>query len=97
MIQKVVILEGATNSQLTKEIKVQGLDISLAKGEEAGFTGVTGQQAFLKVYFKGLAHPDLPLERFNAISPNKIGLRVTINQYHSDGINTSLTYENYGG
>jgi hypothetical protein len=96
-VQKVVILEGATNAQETKDVKVQGLDISLARVEEAGFTGVTGQQAFLKVYFNDRAHPDLPLDRFNADSPNKLGLRVTISQYHSDGVNTSLTYENYGG
>ncbi|MCK4489715.1 MAG: Ig-like domain-containing protein, partial [Anaerolineales bacterium] len=96
-VQKVMVLEGATNAQVTKNVKVQGLDISLVRVEEAGFTGVTGHQAFLKVYFKERAHPDLPLDRFNADSPNKLGLRVTISQYHSDGVNTSLTYENYGG
>jgi len=96
-VQRVVITEGVTNAQAAKDVKVHGLDISLARVEEAGFTGVTGQQAFLKIYFKDRAHPDLPLDRFNAISPNKLGLRVTISQYHSDGVNTSLTYENYGG
>ena len=96
-VQKVMVLEGTTNAQVTKNVKVQGIDISLVRVEEAGFTGVTGQQAFLKVYFKERTHPDLPLDRFNADSPNKLGLRVTISQYHSDGVNTSLTYENYGG
>lgn len=96
-IQKVTVIEGVTNTQMTKNVKVQGIDISLARVEEAGFTGVTGQQAFLKVYFKERIHPDLPLDRFNTTSPNKLGLRVTISQYHSDGVNTSVTYENYGG
>jgi len=96
-IQKVIVLEEETNTQVTKNVKVHGLDLSLVRVEEAGFTGVTGQQAFLKVYFKERTHPDLPLDRFNADSPNKLGLRVTISQYHSDGVNTSLTYENYGG
>jgi len=95
--QRVLITEGVTNAQVTKDVKVHGLDISLARVEEAGFTGVTGQQAFLKVYFKERTHPDLPLDRFNADSPNKLGLRVTISQYHSDGVNTSLTFEDTGG
>ena len=96
-VQKVVVLEGITNAQVTKDVNVHGLDISLARVEEAGFTGVTGQQAFLKIYFKDRTHPDLPLDRFNADDPNKLGLRVTINQYHSDGVNTSLTFEDIGG
>jgi len=96
-LQRVVILEGTTNAQETKDVKVHGLDIAIARVEEAGFTGVTGQQAFLKIYFKERAHPDLQLDRFNADSPNKLGLRVTISQYHSDGVNTSLTFENTGG
>jgi len=96
-VQKVVVLEEATNAQVSKDVKVQGLDISLARVEEAGFTGITGQQAFLKVYFKERTHPDLPLDRFNTDSPNKLGLRVTIRQYHSDGVNTSLTFEDTGG
>jgi len=95
--QLVVILEGVTNAQETKAVKVQGLDIGIARVEEAGFTGVTGQQAFLKIYFKDLAHPDLPLERFNADTPNKLGIRVTIWQYYSDGVNTSSTFKDTGG
>ncbi|MFL7812096.1 MAG: Ig-like domain-containing protein, partial [Anaerolineales bacterium] len=82
-IQKVTVIEGVTNTQATKNVNVQGIDISLARVEEAGFTGVTGQQAFLKVYFKERLHPDLPLDRFNDSSPNKLGLRVTISQYHA--------------
>jgi len=96
-IRQVVIVEGITNSQVTKAVQVHGLDIGIGRIKEAGFTGVTGQQAFFKIYFKELVHPDLPLDRFNADSPNKLGMRVTISQYHSDGVNTSLTYEQTGG
>lgn len=95
-LQEVVITEGRTQVQARKDIHVQGLDLALARVEEAGFTGVTGQQAFFKIYFKDLAHPGLPLDRFNAESPNKLGLRVTIRQYHSDGENKSLTFEETG-
>jgi len=95
-LQEVVIMEGGTQVQARKTIKVHGLDLALARVEEAGFTGVTGQQAFFKIYFKDLAHPSLPLDRFNAESPNKLGLRVTIRQYHSDGENKSLTFEQTG-
>lgn len=62
-VQRVVITEGVTNAQVTKDVIVHGIDISLARVEEAGFTGVTGQQAFLKIYFKERTHPELPLDR----------------------------------
>jgi len=96
VVHRVVIVEGTTHAEETKNVKVHGLDIAIARVEEAGFTGVTGQQAFLKIYFKERAHPDLQLDRFNIDSPNKLGLRVTIGQYHSDGVNTSLTFEDTG-
>ena len=95
-LQEVVITEGATQVQAQKQIHVYGLDLAVAGIQEAGFTGVTGQQAFFKIYFKDLAHPDLPLARFNAESPNQLGLRVTIRQYHADGVNKSLTFEQTG-
>jgi hypothetical protein len=96
-IRQVVVVDGITNTQVTKTVNVHGLDIGIGRIEEAGFTGVTGQQAFFKIYFKDLAHPDLPLDRFNTDSPNKLGIRVSISQYESDGVNTSLTFEQTGG
>lgn len=95
-VRSVVILEELTNAQETRNVKVQGLDIAIARVEEAGFTGYTGHQAFFKIYFKERAYPDLPIDRFNTLSPNKLGLRVSISQFHSDGENTSLTFENTG-
>lgn len=96
-IQQVVILDQTTHVEAIREINVHGLDIAIAQVKEVGFTGVTGQQAYFKIYFKDLAHPDLPLNRFNARSPNKLGLRVIIQQYHSDGEQQSLTFEETGG
>jgi len=96
-IRQVVIIEETTNAMETKDVNVHALDIGISRFEEAGFTGVTGQQAFLKVYFKERAHPDLLLDRFNMNSPNKLGLQVIIDQFHSDGTNTSLTYKQTGG
>ena len=87
-IRRVVVLEEVTNAQATRSVNVHGLDIGIGRIREAGFTGVTDQQAFFKVDFKDLAHPDLPLDRFNTDSPNKLGMRVSISQYESDGVNT---------
>jgi len=94
--EQVLILDGTTHAQVTQSVDVHGLDIGIHRIEEAGFTGVTGHQAFFKIYFKEYMHPDLPLDRFNAETLQKLGLRVSINQYHSDGVNTSQTFESTG-
>jgi hypothetical protein len=95
-VQQVVILEEQTNALVTREIQVHGLDLAIARVEEAGFTGVTNQQAFLKIYFKDRLHPDLDLNRFNLDAPNQVGLRVSIYQFESEGDGTSLPFEGSG-
>jgi hypothetical protein len=93
----VLIQDNTTHTQDAQAVEVHGLDIGIYHIEEAGFTGVTGQQAYFKIYFKEYHHPDLPLDRFNAETDKKLGLRVSISQYHSDGVNTSPTFEATGG
>lgn len=95
-VYQIVILDELTHTQEIRQIRVQGLDIAIARVEEAGFTGVTGHQAFLKIYFKERAHPSLSLDRFNILNPNKLGLRVSISQFHSDGTQISQTFESTG-
>jgi hypothetical protein len=92
-VERVVVQDDITHAQWEGVVNVHGLDIGIVRIKEAGFTGVTGQQAFLKIYFKDLAHPDISLERFNIDEPNKLALRVSISQFESDGANTSLTFE----
>jgi hypothetical protein len=95
--EKILIKDDNSNTLASQSVEVHGLDIGIGSIEEAGFTGVTGQQAYFKIYFKEYNHTDLPLDRFNAETLQKLGLRVTISQYHSDGVNTSQTYEQTGG
>jgi hypothetical protein len=92
-VQKVVVLEETTNAQEERTVNIHGLDLVIARVEEAGFKGVTGAQAFLKIYVKDLLHPDLSLERFKGNPSYPLGLRVVIRQYHSDGPAVSMPYE----
>ena len=96
-VQNIHILEEETNSLIIREITIHGLDLAIAKVEEAGFTGVTNQQAFLKIYFKDRIHPDLDLGRFNRDSANRVRVRVTIRQFESEGAATSLPFEDTAG
>lgn len=95
--RRIAIIDATTNAQAIKTVKIQGLDIAIAKIKEAGFTGVTGQQAFLKIYFKDRAHPNLSLDRFNIDEPNKLAVHVSIRQYHSDGVKTDASFEDIAG
>jgi hypothetical protein len=46
-----------TNASVIKDVRVQALELGITRIEEAGFTGYTGQQAFIKVYFQDYAQP----------------------------------------
>ena len=97
VVQQVVVYDRTTHARETVDVRVHGLDIAIARVQEAGFTGVTGQEAFFKVYFKERIHPELSLDRFNVAQPNRLKLRVTISQYHSEGSGVSYGYESDGG
>ncbi|MGC9400706.1 MAG: hypothetical protein ACP5HM_16465 [Anaerolineae bacterium] len=96
-LQQVVVQEERTNALVTGEVYVHGIDLAIAGVEQAGFTGVTNQQAFLKIYVKDLIHPNLDLGRFNLDAPNQLELRVSICQFESEGDGTSLPFEGSGG
>ncbi len=97
VIQNIVIMEEQTNAIITQEVQVHGLDLAIARVEQAGFTGVTNQQAFLKIYFKDRSHPDLDLDRFNLDSSNQFRVRVSIFQFESEGSGTSTPFEGAAG
>jgi len=91
-IQSVSIQERVTNASVIKDVRVQALELGITRIEEAGFTGYTGQQAFIKVYFQDYAQPSLELERFNIDAPHEMALRVEISRVNKDG-NNKLVYD----